>query len=114
MVYCVAKTRREIHMTEAKTTDDDVEKKIAELKAEIEALRGTVNDLRKAGYERVKGRIEGEVEGLRQSASEKADRVRREVEERVRGVESSVKENPMTSVLGAFVVGFIVASLLRR
>jgi len=101
-------------MTQPKSSDDDVEKKMAELKAEIEALTATVNELGKAGYKRAKGRVEGEFEGVRRGAAEKAEQVRREVEDRVKSVETTVRDNPMTSVLGAFVIGFILASFFRR
>ncbi|MBN2871400.1 MAG: DUF883 family protein [Halothiobacillaceae bacterium] len=107
----------------AQATQKDSNAELDAVKADLAQLRGDVGDLLKAvreqGEERVRSRASrarDEVQGAFEEGMDTLNRgyrqAREQGERRIEDAEELVGNHPLTSVVAAFGIGFVIAKLL--
>ncbi|HER34732.1 MAG TPA: DUF883 family protein [Halothiobacillaceae bacterium] len=118
---CFYPTHRRPTMAQATQKDSNAE--LDAVKADLAQLRGDVGDLLKAvreqGEERVRSRASrarDEVQGAFEEGMDTLNRgyrqAREQGERRIEDAEELVGNHPLTSVVAAFGIGFVIAKLL--
>ena len=103
--------------------ENDVQKELKQLKADLAKLQSDMSDLvsslKEAGSdkaENVKSSVEDEIRHqraeLRRLLNQARSTGRRAVDDAVEGIEGGVEQHPVSSLLTAFGLGFIVAKLM--
>ncbi|WP_197408206.1 MULTISPECIES: DUF883 family protein [unclassified Guyparkeria] len=107
----------------AQATQKDSNAELEAVKADLAQLRGDVSDLlkvvREQSEERVRDRASKARDDVQSAFEEGMDtlnrgyrRVRDQGEQRVEDAEQMVGNHPLTSVVAAFGIGFVIAKLL--
>lgn len=103
----------------------DIQQELAQLKSDLAKLRSDVGDLagavKASGTDKarhVRDSLEDEINARRDELRDLIRQARaggrRVVDDTVEGIEDTVGEHPMSSVLAAFGLGFIVAKLMAN
>ena len=103
--------------------ESDVQKEMKQLKADLAKLQSDMSDLMKSlkdtGSDKagnIKSSVEDEIrhqrDELRRLLNEAGSSGRRAVDSAVEGIEGGVEQHPVSSLLTAFGLGFVVAKLM--
>jgi ElaB/YqjD/DUF883 family membrane-anchored ribosome-binding protein len=96
-------------------TYDDLQAEIGKLRDDISSLTNTVKGVASSEARAASDKVRDTADRLRTRGHETVDHLRERAQETVdTQVRPKIQENPFSSVLIAFGVGFVVGNLLRR
>ncbi|MCW5698027.1 MAG: DUF883 family protein [Bauldia sp.] len=93
---------------------DDLQKELKALRADLTALVGTVKEIGASQAENLASQVKGAVGELGSRMRMTADEARRRGEEAAHEIEDVIGRHPLTAVMVAMGVGFIVGAITRR
>ena len=94
--------------------EENLEEQIGKLQEDLKAIAGTIAKLAERGVDEVRGRAENEVQNLMRSGQHTVEEVEGELENIQRQMKQTIRHKPLTSVVGAVAIGYILALLTRH
>lgn len=92
---------------ELQTLKDDV----AKLRADVSELVGLLKDLGAEKIDEARGTVEEQLQARREKLRESVDRAKARGKKAADDIEEQITEHPLSSLLAAFGLGFIIAKL---
>lgn len=92
---------------ELQTLKDDV----AKLRADVSELVGLLKDLGAEKIDEARGTVEEQLQARREKLRESVDRAKARGKKTADDIEEQITEHPLSSLLAAFGLGFIIAKL---
>jgi ElaB/YqjD/DUF883 family membrane-anchored ribosome-binding protein len=94
--------------------EESLEQQIGKLQEDLKAIAGTITKLAERRVDEVRGRAEHEVQNLMRSGEHTVEEFQGELESIQKQMKATIRHKPLTAVVGAVAVGYILALLTRR
>lgn len=106
--------RKSARSSRSKAREESLEQQIGKLQDDLKSIAGTIAKLAERRVDEVRGKAEHEVQSFMRSGEHTVEEVQGELESIQKQMKETIRHKPLTAVVGAVAVGYILALLTRR
>lgn len=93
--------------------DDAIEDQVARLQSDLKSIAATLAGMADSKVNEAKGAASGQVQNLVKQGQQAVDTIQDEFGQMEKQIKDAIRERPLTAVVGALAVGFVIALVTR-